>query len=270
MGCQKSVSYWGALSVALFVEFLTFSSLTLQLRAQSLEVSLTFPPTANRGAPARTAGGGTRNPSACVKGKIPLTALAPSNNVGTTVSANPTLFWYVPETEAKSAKFVVYDNQDKNNEIYQTTLALNGTPGIVKLSIPATVALEPGKEYWWDFRLICNTESPSPKEFVEGIIERTELSSEQKTKLEQATEPLKQAEVYAGAKVWQETLTILAQLRHDRPNDSDITEAWKELLKSVQLEAIATEPLSECCTASPTGSVEINTVPNSKLITPNS
>lgn len=268
MGCQKSVSSWGALSVALFVEFLTFSSLTPQLRAQSLEVSLTFPPTANRGAPARTAGGGTRGIRTCVKGKIPLTALAPSNNVGTTVSGNPTLFWYVPQTEAKFAQLVVSENQDK--EIYQTTLALNGTPGVVKLSLPATVALEPGKEYWWRFGLICNREDPSQNKFVEGVIERTELSSEQKTKLEQATEPLKQAEVYAGAKVWQETLTILAQLRHDRPNDSDITEAWKELLKSVQLEAIATEPLSECCTASPTGSVEINTVPNSKLITPNS
>ncbi len=270
MGCQKSVSYWGALSVALFVEFLTFSSLTPQLRAQSLEVSLTFPPTANRGAPPRTAGGGTRSPRACVKGNIRLTALAPSNNVGTTVSANPTLFWYVPETEAKFAQLVVYDNPDKKNEIYQTTLALNGTPGVVKLSLPATVALEPGKEYRWHFGLICNREDRSQDKFVEGVIERTELSSEQKTKLAQATEPLKQAEVYAGATVWQETLTILAQLRHDRPNDSDITEAWEELLKSVQLKDIATQPLSECCTASPTGSVEINTVPNSKLITPNS
>jgi hypothetical protein len=109
--------------------------------------------------------------------------------------------------------------------------------------------LEPGKEYWWDFRLICNTESPSPKEFVEGIIERTELTSEQKRKLEQATEPLKQAEVYARAKVWQETLMILAQLYRDRPNDSHISEAWKELLQSVQLEAIATKPLVECCKA---------------------
>jgi hypothetical protein len=190
--------------------------------------------------------------------------------VGTTVSANPTLFWYVPETEAKFAQLVVYDNPDKKNEIYQTTLALNGTPGVVKLSLPATVALEPGKEYRWHFGLICNREDRSQDKFVEGVIERTELSSEQKTKLAQATEPLKQAEVYAGATVWQETLTILAQLRHDRPNDSDITEAWEELLKSVQLKDIATQPLSECCTASPTGSVEINTVPNSKLITPNS
>lgn len=247
MGCQKHVSYWGALSVALCVELLTFSSLTPQLRAQSLEVSVTFPPTANRGAPARTAGAGTRGIKACVNGNIPLTALTPGNNVGTTVSANPTLFWYVPQTEAKFAQFVVSDNQ--NNEIYQTTLALNGTPGVVKLSLPATVSLEPDKEYLWYFGLICNREHRSQDKFVQGIIERTELSSEQKTKLAQATEPLMQAEVYAGAKIWQETLTILAQLRHDRPNDSQITEAWKELLKSVQLEAIATEPLSECCQA---------------------
>jgi hypothetical protein len=44
-------------------------------------------------------------------------------------------------------------------------------------------------------------------------------------------------------------LAILAQLRHDRPNDSKVIDAWKELLNSVELEAIATEPLVECCKA---------------------
>jgi hypothetical protein len=55
--------------------------------------------------------------------------------------------------------------------------------------------------------------------------------------------------VYAKAGVWQETLAIVAKLHYDRPNDSKITEEWKELLKSVDLEAIANASVVNCCTA---------------------
>ncbi len=247
MRCQKYLSYLGALSLALSAELVPFFQVTPPLRAQPLEVSLSFPPVENRGTLSRTAGAGTRTRPSCVTGNTPLTALAPSNNVGTTVSGNPTLFWYVPETTAQSAQFKVLDAQRKN--VYLTTLALNGTPGVVNLNLPKTVSLEPGKEYTWQLALVCNPLNRRQDMFVRGKLKRTELSSEQKTQLAAATEPLKQAEVYARAKVWQETLMILAQLYRDRPNDSHISEAWKELLQSVQLEAIATKPLVECCKA---------------------
>lgn len=246
MVCQKNLSYQCVLGFAFFVEFLTFSLAAPSLRAQSLKVSITFPPVENRGTLSRTAGGGTRGGD-CLTGKTPLTALTPTNNIGTTVSGNPTFFWYIPQSEAKSAEFVVTDNQYQ--EIYATTLALNGTPGVVSLSLPATVSLETGKDYYWYVLLICDPKNREQDMFVEGVVKRTELSLEQKTKLAAATEPLKQAEMYAQAKIWQETLAILAQLRHDRPNDSKVIDAWKELLNSVELEAIATEPLVKCCKA---------------------
>jgi hypothetical protein len=119
----------------------------------------------------------------------------------------------------------------------------------VKLSLPATVSLETGKDYTWQLALICDPTDRSGDQVVEGLIERTALSSAQKTRLAAATDPLKQAEVYAQARIWQETIAILAQLRRDRPNDSNVTNAWKELLNSVELPAIATAPLVECCTA---------------------
>ncbi len=247
MSCQKYLLSLGTLLIALCVELVTFSFVTPQVRAQSLEFSVTFPPTEDVGAPDRTGGGGTRSPEdLCVQGTIPLTVLAPTNNVGTTVSANPTLFWYVPQTKANSAEFVLHDNQ--YNEVFRTTLALNGSPGVVKVSLPTTVSLETGKDYQWELGLICNPENQSLVS-IRGVIQRTELSSAQKTKLAAATEPLTKAQVYAEAKVWQETLAILAQLRHQRPNDSTVTDAWKELLNSVDLQAIATAPLLECCTA---------------------
>lgn len=247
MSCQKYLSSLGTFSVALCVEIVSLSLVTAGLRAEPLKVSVTFPPTENVGAPSRTAGAGKRSPTCVTQGNMPLTALTPSNNVAVTVSANPTLFWYIPETKAKSAELVVTD--EEGNEVYQTTFAITDNPGVMKLSLPATVALETGKDYKWMFALICQLTDRSKDEFVQGVLKRTELSADQKTKLAAVKEPLKQAEVYAGAKIWQETLTLLAQLRYDRPNDSKIADAWRELLNSVELTAIAREPLTECCRA---------------------
>lgn len=259
MHCQKSLACLGTLAVALCVEALTFSLAASQLRAQSIQVSLTFPPTQPRGAPPRTRAGGQRGgenkpeePTVCLTSNLPLTAVTPNNNVVTTVSGNPTLFWYVPKTQAKSAEFVLFDKVfdkegEKFNEIYRTTMAVKGTPGIVKLSIPASVSLERGKQYLWTFAVMCNSDFEEDP-LVAGAIERTELNWMEERKLAAAKEPLQKAEVYAEAEVWQETLSLVAQLRYERPYDFRVNNAWRELLSSVQLGAIASEPLVECCT----------------------
>ncbi|MBD0345331.1 MAG: DUF928 domain-containing protein [Coleofasciculus sp. Co-bin14] len=267
MGYQKFLSSVGAFAVAICVgvELVAFSFVASQLRAQSLKVSVTFPPAdKSRRGPARTVGAGGRSTTrsgpgresgslmqhSCLASNEPavagLTAMAPSNNVATTVSANPTLFWYVPRTKAKSARLIILDNQTKKF-VYQTTLPLQDAPSVMKLSLPKSVSLEPGKDYLWNLFLICNPARPQDDMLLQGVIERTELTAEQKTQLAQATDPLKQAEIYAKAEIWQETLTLLAQLRQERPNDPVVTEAWQELLESVELTEIATEPLMECC-----------------------
>lgn len=254
MACQKNVSYLVVIGVALGVELLSVSLAVPQLRTQSPEVSdVTFVSKKLKGrlrfkirGIRASMGRGLHGRQWCIKGNKPLMALIPNNNVATTVAANPTLFWYVPQSEAKSAEFLIFD-LDREQEVYKTTLALDGIPGVVKLSLPKAVSLETGKEYMWQLALICNPEKPEEQDYVRGMIERTQLSSDQKIKLADATEPLKQAEVYAEAGIWLETLIVLSQLHHERPNDSKVNDAWKELLESVELEVIATEPLIDCC-----------------------
>lgn len=219
-----------------------------KIRAYAVQVSVSFPPTDNVGAPKRTGGGGTRDLSkSCIPGNTSLTVLAPINNLVTTLSTNPTLFWYVPQTTAKFAQLLIDDEQ--GNDIYQATLTLEGTPGVVKVSLPSSISLETDKNYRSVFALVCNPEDRFQDVWAEGWLKRTQLNLQQKTQLAEAKEPLQQIEVYTQAKVWQEPLTLLAQLHQDRPQDSTITEAWQKLLDSVGLEAIATAPMVECCTA---------------------
>jgi hypothetical protein len=143
-------------TVVLCVELLTFS-VAADVMAQT---RITFPPTQPRGAPARTVGGGQRGTVgggqrgdglSCLTSNQCLTALTPDNNVVTTLSAHPTLFWYVPQTEAKFAEFAVIDKSNFN-EVYKTTVAVIGTPGIVKLSILGMCLWKLGKNIGGSFR----------------------------------------------------------------------------------------------------------------------
>jgi len=273
MGEQKYLPGWGSIAILLSPGLVIFSSLPVGLRAQPFpewKVSLEFP-VDNVGQPnGGTGGGGTRG--SCFKNqqnqedKMPLTGLMPRNslthrpvNQTLTVAANPTFFVYVPETTTLSAEdllfaeFSVSDDQD--HEVYQTTFRLPtvlssdvpsssvSTPGIVKLSLPANVSLETGKNYRWVFQLSCGKANADRVfgRYVEGWIQRTELSSDLKTKIEQAT-PLEQAQLYAKARIWSETLMLAAQLRSSQPAE------WEKLLKSVGLNEIAQVPLLECCT----------------------
>jgi hypothetical protein len=244
------------------------------------KVSLEFP-VDNVGQPnGGSGGGGTRGQcfkyQQNQEDKMPLTGLMPIRNklnqetsVATnqtlTVAANPTFFVYVPSTTTQSAEdlvfaeFSVYDDQDK--DVYNTTFRLPtvlssdlpnssvSTPGILKLSLPTNVSLETGKTYRWVFQLYCSTANADPNfepnynnnPFVDGWIQRTELSPDLKTKIEQAT-PLEQAKLYAKERIWSETLMLAAQLRSSNPDE------WEELLKSVGLNEIAQAPFIEYST----------------------
>ncbi|HBE20006.1 MAG TPA: hypothetical protein DEG17_06050 [Cyanobacteria bacterium UBA11149] len=268
MSCRKYSSCLGAIAFALSLEAVTFSFLALPLRAQSIEISLRFPQARDIGAPARTGGGGQRGPTACLKGNLPLTALTPTNNGVKTLLDNPTLYWYVPETRATSAEFIVVD--DSGDTVYATTLPLKNTPGIVEVTLPDTVALIPGKEYTWHFAVVCYPKNRDRDEFVRGLIlptsvdilsqellqetgkgltpaqkemlnpeELTKNLAQLKTNPQEAKKRLEQqAQEYSQLGVWSETLTIFTQLSKAFPNDCNLANERQELLNSVALNEI--------------------------------
>jgi hypothetical protein len=270
MGEQKYLPGWGSIAIVLSSGLVIFSSLPVGLRAQPFpewKVSLEFP-VDNVGQPPSTGPGGIRGQ--CFKNqqkqgdKIPLDRLLlplnpltnPPINQTLTVAANPTFFVYVPKTSTLSAEDLLFAefsiSDDQGEPVYKTTLQLPtvlssdvptssvSTPGIVKVSLPAIFPLETGKNYHWVFQLSCgkaNAERGFGR-YVEGWIQRTELSPDLKTKIEQAT-PLEQAKLYAKARIWSETLMLVSQLRSSQPAE------WEELLKSVGLTEISQAPFIE-------------------------
>lgn len=241
----------------------------------SLQLSQNGGQSADRGAPApgQRVGGASRG--RCPTSSKYLTALVPmiaatadkSHNpvlasvptgsvLGLTVTDHPTFWFYFPYslTSARPVEFILKD--DKDNIIYQTELSESGTtPGVVGFKLPDTVPpLEVNKRYNWFFTIACDSNNSTSSDleepnkiFVSGWVERVPLNSALQRQLEQAT-PRQQARLYANAGIWHEAVTTLAELRRQNPNDATLRQEWANLLRSVDLAAIAPEPITSMLT----------------------
>ena len=177
--------------------------------------------------------------------QLGLTALVPKNKIGRTVSDYPTFFFYLPQTEAELAEFILED--ESGNQIYQQDLTIKNLSGVIGVSIPATTnvpALEVGKSYTWKFTVVCNPQDRAGDKLESGIVRRVELSPDILGELENA-DPRQKTFIYAQNGIWQDALSNLAAVRRANPNEPVFQADWESLLDSVTLGEIAKEPIVE-------------------------
>lgn len=160
--------------------------------------------------------------------------------LGATIAEHPTFWFYIPYKPQFRGKFVLQDKD--SNLLYQTNVTLPETPGVVSLSLPNEVApLEIGKQYHWFLKIYCKAQAPPA--FVEGWIQRNSLNPVLKSQLEKATLRDRVA-LYATNGIWFEALSTASVLRRRDPQDP----SWAALLRGIDLNDLATEPIVECCT----------------------
>jgi hypothetical protein len=251
----------------MLLQFLSFAKDLFIMRAQPLSAGLyalslavlsslvmelvpapasaqTYTPPSGIGLPGRREGGGTRGD--CLSAARQLTAIAPAENFGYTTDEFPTWYWFVPELTDQVAEFILYD--ETGETVYATAFDIAGDAGVVSLSLPAYANLPPlevGERYRWQFSLVCESERSAPSiTFVEGWTERIEPDAALANQLATAS-PVEQATLYAENGIWFDAVDTLAELRRESPRAAN--QAWQTLLESVDLGAIATEPLQPCC-----------------------
>lgn len=215
----------------------------------------TDPP--DRGTPPAGRGTGSRSGDCLRKpGHPPLTLLVGKKGFDQTVSDRPTFWVYVPYTpdEAPFGEFVLQDGQGQE-DLYREQFQLPSTPGIVSITLPATVpALSAGKHYRWYFEVSCPTRAtarqPIPAS-VTGLVKRGEVPAALITELKASETPLQRATSYAKYGFWFDSVTEIAQLRLSQPQNQAAKQAWMELLQSeMDLQLIADRALVGQVTAS--------------------
>ncbi len=214
-------------------------------RAQPLTLefnglNITFPPGTGGEPPPRTDSTGTRGPlcggefdPGAERERQPLTAIAPPNNIATTLSPHPTLYAYIPETQGKNLEFAVFDVA-RNEVIYEAILPPNPSAGVLAFTLPETVTLEPEQVYEWGAFVVCNPWDRSREPAAVGWLWRVrnpELAAQARA----TAEPLARAALYAEAGIWSEMLDNL------RPAGNSLT--WQRLFESVGLPEFATTPV---------------------------
>lgn len=206
----------------------------------SAEARITFKAPEGLQAPGRRVAGGSRAPQEknCSSGQNPLTAVVPNSNMGLTTQANPTLFFYVPQTSA-TLELVLHDQNKEYKQIYKSSQKA----GIVSIAFNQA-SLEVGKQYRWSFSIVCNPKERSKDKFVEGAILRVQTEPKLASKL--ATASLQErANLYAEAGIWQDSLASLAKSLSSNPNNGELKAEWEALLtsNSVGLDNLVSEPL---------------------------
>ncbi|MEA5571478.1 DUF928 domain-containing protein [Calothrix sp. UHCC 0171] len=207
------------------------------------------PPPPNRGEPTGRAQGGAGRgcePTALV----PLTK-SPNGNFlwGLTVSDRPQFWFSLPRqlTTKDAVEFVFTDNLGK--VVYKTKLKNTTTPqGIVNFAIPQEIPpLQIGKTYNWSFSVYCDFQIVEDKPGnVRGSIQRIAVNPTLKNQLASSKSPINQAIIYAKNGIWFDALTTLGvNIRNKK--EQNISSAWTELLRQVDLEKIVSLPVTNCC-----------------------
>lgn len=217
----------------------------------------------NVGLPGRRKPGGGRSSSANEQSnEKSLTALVPETNLGLTVAPYPTFFFYIPQTSATAARFVLLD-EENGHRVYEKTFTIPKTPGIVSLSLPAETTIPPlevGKNYHWYFHIIFPSEESDQdlgdmadsegigginnigNIYVDGWVQRVEATPTLISQLEKVSSRERVA-LYRKDNIWHDALKTLAEQHRLNPNDSAIATEWANLLRSIGLDEIAQEPL---------------------------
>ncbi len=195
---------------------------------------------ANNGMPTYRRDGGSRsNGENClVNNSHNMVAIIPENTVALTASTSPKLFFYIPETsKSKTLEFVLRNEEDKM--MYEAFITTNGQ-GIVSVEVPAEVQanlLKEKQNYHWYLSMICNYQQRSQDIVVEGWMRPEEIDATTKKELAEAN-AVEQADLYHQQGLWHDALSVLVEHKH-----ADSVEAkWAELLDSVGLEELASEP----------------------------
>ncbi|WP_297085105.1 DUF928 domain-containing protein [Thermoleptolyngbya sp. C42_A2020_037] len=177
------------------------------------------------------------DPTAAEQGKI---------NIEPTVSEQPMVFVYVPQTVARQAQFSVAIATDTpsgrtvEETLYEYRLPLPQQPSVIGIPLRP---LDEGRLYRWVFQLQCDpTGDRSGDALTDGWLQRVAPNSSLSLRLNRAT-PQELPALYARSGLWQDTITSLGTLRAATPGDAALLADWASLLTSIRLDDLANVPL---------------------------
>jgi hypothetical protein len=211
----------------------------IALLALGLLVVPTLPGFAQDTAPPSGRSSGTRGCGTTtlpVQMPVPgLILLAPAQQPGKTASVRPTFAWFVRDAEGLPMEFRLYAQTGNGFQLVKEIKGdrLRSKPGIMVLPPdPAMPELIPGKTYRWQVELVCNPDHPSGNLFATSDLQVVPLHSQLKSQLQHQRDRTKQAQLYAQANLWYDSLSVAFS---PATNSTDLKDLQLSLLSRVAI-----------------------------------
>ncbi len=234
---------------ACFLTLINGSNMPLLLRAE-------LPPAPDTGTPpGKPTHGGTRPDAICKNTPQPLTALAAYNGRDLTVSSYPTFWFYMPyqPQDIRQLTFTIEDVQKGSiRTIYQTNIQLNQGSGIIKIPVlkKPEYALEVDKLYQWKLTVYCTKNASNDIDLViEGWVKRIPMTVDLNTEFN--TSQKADHLIYQDNQIWYDAINSLAEKYFANPDNSELNNAWRDLLEVINQESFSQEFLVESVLLSP-------------------
>ena len=226
--------------------------LQMSLTAIAAPIKLKLPPPPGRGIAGNRSAAASRD--TCPTVAQPLTALVPEyrspqpNRVwGLTGMERPTFWFYIPYPKSSIAS-IYFTLQDESNPadtkiVHQITIAANQNPGVMPIVLPkSSPPLAANLPYHWFLKLNMDCRSGQRPIFVDGWVQRREIH---RTLSGLASTPAAQIALSAENGLWYDALSTLANLRSNQPQDPKLKQDWQNLLDSIDLGYLASQPFSD-------------------------
>lgn len=191
--------------------------------------------------PDDSSGAGSRDGLKCSPDQQPIQPLMPKRNYGLTLKERPSIFIYLPNT---SARQMVLTFQDQGGKFYERAFfPIPARAGIVSITLPDDkLPLTVGKNYQWSLAIVCGETIQPDDPVFKGWVQRVARSPELDREIESKS-IIEQAVWYGAKGYWYDMLETMVQELRLHPNDAKLNVLWRDLLESVGLNAIASEPL---------------------------
>lgn len=205
----------------------------LQLGAPA-QAGVRWTPNPERGSASSTLSGGRRSAaaSACaLDSSMPdpaITLLVPQGATGLTMSAQPTLSWYIESENTTEMEFVL-SHPEQAEPVY--TKQIQAEPGLVEVELPSSAALELETRYRWTVFVKCNggDNEVHARSFVERVSDADLAAS-----VETMT-PEERANAYASKGIWYDALNTLVNTYREDSQISTLLDI-RELLEQARTE----------------------------------
>ena len=195
--------------------------------------------TLRQGLPGRRISGGAR--SECMAAdSAHIVALNPATHVGETTSAEPSVFFVVPELpSAYPLEFSLRDGD--GNRVFEKSLNTRENFGVVGIQLPPQ-ALEANQDYRWRMSVVCDAYDRTQDDVLFGWLRRVEpetaVNTERAVADSEIASELVLAANYQQAGLWNDAISTLANLREQYPTDSSVRDSWNQMLQVLEVEHV--------------------------------